>query len=75
MSLEFVNRLLAQLPAYSEAEVTWVGGTFRLMARGLPGPDRQLTNLTHGTEMFLPLLANVGITRIELRPIFIELID
>lgn len=46
--------LLHQLPPYAEFTIVYAGREQRLMARDLPRLGRRCTNLTTGTEWFLP---------------------
>lgn len=69
--IDQLNKVLAELPAYVEIELTLDNRGFadtevhRLMARDLPGPERRFTHLI-GSEWFLPLSADLGITGISL---------
>lgn len=82
MSLDFINKFLAALPMNVVVEVSFAAevfeksleGSFRLMSRDLPGPERRLTNLDSGREWFLPLSENVGITKISIPAFEIEVI-
>ena len=57
MSIEYVNTLLGALP--DQAHFTIVQKTGRgdeYIARGMPGRDRRITNISTGREEFLPLM-------------------
>lgn len=70
--IDQLNKVLAELPAYVEVDLTLDNRGFadtevhRLMARDWPGPERRFTNLTTGSEWFLPLSADLGITGISI---------
>lgn len=55
MSIEYINRLLAQLPDGVTVYLTFINTEYQFATRGMPGANRRLTNVTTGHEWFLPL--------------------
>ena len=79
MSLEYINRLLATLPANATFDIRFQLAdrtiTNRLMARDMPGPERRCTNLDSGSEWFLPLNENLDVTEVWIHSLAIEVIQ
>lgn len=67
-NLNQLNKILAELPSYAEVtvEMTGIKEPQRLMARDLPGPERRFTNLTSGSEWFLPFTENIGVEAVHI---------
>ena len=78
MSLDYINKLLAALPSYMEITIRFRMGDeereHRLMTRDMPGDDRRLTNLTSGTEWFLPLSNSLEIISVVIPPMTVVLV-
>lgn len=58
--------LLHTLPSYAEVDITYCGREMRLMTRDIPRTGRRCTNLTTGTEWFLPEVCPEDVTTIRI---------
>ena len=82
MSLEYVNRLLAELPSGATVDIRFRSGGLarhhiesnRFQARDMPKADRRFTNLDSGREWFLPLSENVVIVDVLVHSLAIDII-
>lgn len=57
-------KLMHELPSYVEVDVTYAGREMRVMTRDIPRTGRRCTNLTTGTEWFLPEVLPPDVTRL-----------